>query len=725
VPADPAPPPAAAGWGWQPWAEGLVAAYLVVAAALAARWLLGQWALGRLLRKARPASARVRRLFTIMAAGTIWPLPRLRLTGRLRVPVCFGLRRPAVLLPEAMEFTDEATLRWVFAHELTHLRRRDPWSYWSLGLAQAVYFYLPWFWWIRRQVRLCQEYIADAAAAREGAAADEYAEFLVSLAKMPATPLGATGLGSSSDLFRRVHMLLQSTTRVQGTWSRRRSLLAAGGLLGAAVLVSGLGLRAEPPKDAEKKEVIITKPEDGKDLEVIIKDLDILKTLPVFANVAVKLDDEQEADKPAKSDDKGKDEKKKTERRKVIVIQADGMTVTVPFDGDWKDAQKEVEKAMAQLRQRAETGNKQRAEAIEKALKELKTELNDDQIKQLRKQIEEMRAKHGDIAEQARKQAQDARKMAEELRKRYQVQAGQWQNIRPQTLRAWAGGAMRLGVHIEKPSAAMADQLDLPKDQGLVIAHVLPDSAAAKAGLKDNDILLELDGKPVPSDPGEFAKQVREIKSDEAVNAVVLRKGKKERIRGIKLAEAKEGAGQVWQFAPQGKMEFRAIPGGKGEFHIAPVPPTPPTPPTPPEGPKPPAAPKAPKAPRAPKAPAAEGGAKKAEKSSTVSVEVKDGDYKAVQKEDDVTITVTGKVDGRRVEVSEITINEGGDTSTYKEVSKVPAKYRDKVRKLISNAPGGPVQFEFRRSGDAVRGVAQPAHGARVSTVTVSGDDED
>ena len=68
-------------------------------------------------------------------------------------------------------------------------------------MAQSVYFFVPWFWWLRRQVRLCQEYIADAAAAAEGAAPDEYAAFLVSLAKSPAAPLGAAGLGDIGSLF--------------------------------------------------------------------------------------------------------------------------------------------------------------------------------------------------------------------------------------------------------------------------------------------------------------------------------------------------------------------------------------------------------------------------------------------------------------------------------------------------------------------------------------------
>src|SRR5207244_575201 len=104
-----------------------------------------------------------------------------------------------------------ARLRWVFAHELTHLERRDAWSCLLFGVGQVVFFYVPWFWRLERQVRLCQEYVADAAVAQEAEAA-EYAQFLLSLSKMPAVPVSATGVsGNSSDLFRRVTMLLHDS----------------------------------------------------------------------------------------------------------------------------------------------------------------------------------------------------------------------------------------------------------------------------------------------------------------------------------------------------------------------------------------------------------------------------------------------------------------------------------------------------------------------------------
>src|SRR5262249_39167847 len=213
---------------------------------------------------------------------------------------------------------------------LTHLRRRDPWSYWAVGLAQAIYFYLPWFWWLKRQVRLCQEYVADAAAAREGAAADDYAEFLVRLAKAPAAPLGAARLGFSSDLFRRVHMLLQSSSRGPSSGSSSSARLSALGLLAAAILASGFGVRADTPKSDPDK------PEIGN-VVIALDDLPVVGAQDVILRL---LDDEQQE----KKDEKQKD-KDKADKKRVIVIQQDGKNIlTIPADANVEDVKKMVEK---------------------------------------------------------------------------------------------------------------------------------------------------------------------------------------------------------------------------------------------------------------------------------------------------------------------------------------------------------------------------------------------
>jgi membrane-associated protease RseP (regulator of RpoE activity) len=100
-------------------------------------------------------------------------------------------------------------------------------------------------------------------------------------------------------------------------------------------------------------------------------------------------------------------------------------------------------------------------------------------------------------------------------------------------------GGARLGIHIETPSPTLVDQLDLPQGEGLVVLDVLADSAAAAAGLKPHDILLEFDGKPVPADGRAFIKMLEGVKPGVAVEVTILRKGRKETIKGVTLPEGK------------------------------------------------------------------------------------------------------------------------------------------------------------------------------------------
>ena len=98
----------------------------------------------------------------------------------------------------------------------------------------------------------------------------------------------------------------------------------------------------------------------------------------------------------------------------------------------------------------------------------------------------------------------------------------------------------RLGIRVEKPSDVLASQLELPNGQGLVCLDVPGDSPAGKAGIKPNDILLEVAGRPVPSNRDELVRGLKDVKPDTPVDIVVLRKGKRETLKGVKLPEAKE-----------------------------------------------------------------------------------------------------------------------------------------------------------------------------------------
>ncbi len=100
------------------------------------------------------------------------------------MPFTFTWTRPVILLPSAPLQTWAMTnrSRYALAHEWSHVERRDAWAWNLTALAGAVLFYQPLFWWLRRQLRLCQDYLADDRAAAIGSPED-YAACLVRLAR--------------------------------------------------------------------------------------------------------------------------------------------------------------------------------------------------------------------------------------------------------------------------------------------------------------------------------------------------------------------------------------------------------------------------------------------------------------------------------------------------------------------------------------------------------------
>lgn len=225
-----------------------VAVYAMAAAGLACWWLLGQLAFHRVVREARPASEMVREVLHAIA-GSAGRRARLLESDRVDLPFTNTWIRPVILLPAAMcDGREPEALRYALAHEWSHVERRDSWAWTLAMLSGLVLFYQPLFWWLRRQLRLGQDFLADARAAELGSAED-YAAFLVRLARSrqagPAWP--ALGIGDRrSNLHRRVLMLVQSQPlekRCRPAWSAAVALASA-----AVVLVaSGLRLDAAPP----------------------------------------------------------------------------------------------------------------------------------------------------------------------------------------------------------------------------------------------------------------------------------------------------------------------------------------------------------------------------------------------------------------------------------------------------------------------------------------------
>jgi serine protease Do len=84
-----------------------------------------------------------------------------------------------------------------------------------------------------------------------------------------------------------------------------------------------------------------------------------------------------------------------------------------------------------------------------------------------------------------------------------------------------------LGIYYEELTPETAPTFGLAQDtKGVVIAQVIKDSAAEKAGLKRYDVIVELDGKSVENG-NEFLNRVAMLKPGTTVTIVVLRDGKR------------------------------------------------------------------------------------------------------------------------------------------------------------------------------------------------------
>jgi serine protease Do len=94
------------------------------------------------------------------------------------------------------------------------------------------------------------------------------------------------------------------------------------------------------------------------------------------------------------------------------------------------------------------------------------------------------------------------------------------------TMASMAGGGPRLGVEIRDVAKADVAALKLTAQAGVVVITVTDGSAAAKAGVKVNDVVVQFDGENVRS-AQQLTRLVRETAADRTVKLAVVREGKR------------------------------------------------------------------------------------------------------------------------------------------------------------------------------------------------------
>ena len=86
-----------------------------------------------------------------------------------------------------------------------------------------------------------------------------------------------------------------------------------------------------------------------------------------------------------------------------------------------------------------------------------------------------------------------------------------------------------LGILIQSLTPELAESFGLKQTQGILVAQVMEDSPAAKAGLKQGDLIVDLDGKPV-SDIGSFRNDVSLTPPGTGRKLTIIRNGKEQEI---------------------------------------------------------------------------------------------------------------------------------------------------------------------------------------------------
>jgi beta-lactamase regulating signal transducer with metallopeptidase domain len=127
----------------------------------------------------------------------------------------WGIASPRILLPADADAWSDERIRFVLAHEMAHIKRRD-WPVQVLAeAARAIYWFNPLFWLACRRLRQESEHACDDSVVRLGVQGTRYAEELLELTRSlrdsPAVRSPMLAMAQPSHLERRLVALLNPT----------------------------------------------------------------------------------------------------------------------------------------------------------------------------------------------------------------------------------------------------------------------------------------------------------------------------------------------------------------------------------------------------------------------------------------------------------------------------------------------------------------------------------
>src|SRR3974377_1045413 len=107
-----------------------------------------------------------------------------------------------------------------------------------------------------------------------------------------------------------------------------------------------------------------------------------------------------------------------------------------------------------------------------------------------------------------------------------------WENVReidmlgePDDVEVLIGEGSWLGVETNEVTPEKVKERTLPAERGVLLGKIVPDSPAAKAGLKERDVVTELNGQRVEG-TAQFRRMIREIPAGRTELLTLFRDGR-------------------------------------------------------------------------------------------------------------------------------------------------------------------------------------------------------
>jgi beta-lactamase regulating signal transducer with metallopeptidase domain len=166
------------------WPAAIGGVYATVTSLMLMQLAMQLWRVRRCARQAANVQdAEWMKLLTECAAGMGIRRPVRLLRSRERaVPMTFGTRRPAILIPSTGDAWPDDRRRAVILHELAHVARLDCLTQTLAFTVCALYWFHPVAWWVARRLRIERELACDDRVIAAGTEPREYAGHLLEIA---------------------------------------------------------------------------------------------------------------------------------------------------------------------------------------------------------------------------------------------------------------------------------------------------------------------------------------------------------------------------------------------------------------------------------------------------------------------------------------------------------------------------------------------------------------